>query len=268
MSIKTYKISKALKKPLAITYYKSRIGLTGFYRRVRDRKRAEFIRRLTTDPEFALKYSQLDASTRFGKHMDLSGSNHVLEIGTGPGWYAVMLSSLGQQVTALDLKPFPTWPVIENGPSPVRFLQADATQIPLAEGSFDYCVFKGTLYYIHEDGKALAQANRILKSGGLIFLEVNNRETFYTRRTGKPFGQTQAHNYSTSEIVALLAKAGFEPIDVYTHGFWPPYQPYLWYAIQEVAMRSPSVRNALSKMTPHKYRAQIHCVARKVAHAG
>jgi ubiquinone/menaquinone biosynthesis C-methylase UbiE len=50
----------------------------------------------------------------------------------------------------------------------VRFVQADARELPFADASFDVAVFDSTLSHVPEPERALAEAFRVLRPGGRL----------------------------------------------------------------------------------------------------
>ena len=50
----------------------------------------------------------------------------------------------------------------------VRFQEADARSLPFADESFDVVVFDSTLSHVPEPERALAEAFRVLRAGGLL----------------------------------------------------------------------------------------------------
>jgi S-adenosylmethionine-dependent methyltransferase len=124
--------------------------------------------RIDGRPEFLLTCRFLDRYIQPG--------DRVLDIGGGPGRYALRLAQRGCDVTLLDLS-------TEN----VRFAQAKAaeTSLPIkavegdartadavVEGPFDHVLLMGPLYHLLEEKdrvQAVNAALRLLKPGGLLF---------------------------------------------------------------------------------------------------
>jgi len=52
---------------------------------------------------------------------------------------------------------------------PGRFLQADATRLPFADGSRAVVAFSSVLHHIPDRAAALLEAHRVLRPGGLVF---------------------------------------------------------------------------------------------------
>jgi S-adenosylmethionine-dependent methyltransferase len=101
----------------------------------------------------------------------------ILDIGGGPGRYALALSQLGYHVTLLDLSQsnlaFAHQKSVQQGITLQDYIYGNAldlTQIP--EEAFDAVLLMGPLYHLfiqEQRLQAALQARRVLKSGGLLF---------------------------------------------------------------------------------------------------
>lgn len=129
--------------------------------------------RIDGRPEFIL-------SCRFLSHYIKTGER-VLDIGGGPGRYALWLSEKGCDVTLLDLSP-----------ANVRFAQEKAKEQGLAlcavegdartadqavQGLFDHVLLMGPLYHLQSEEdrvQAVESSLRLLKPGGLLFASFIN----------------------------------------------------------------------------------------------
>ncbi len=95
----------------------------------------------------------------------------VLEIGTGPGFFAILLCELGFDVTAVDLTPAMLREAKENaGPlaDKIRFLEMNAEELTFPDGSFDLVVSRNLTWNLPHPDRAYAEWARVLKPGGLL----------------------------------------------------------------------------------------------------
>lgn len=98
----------------------------------------------------------------------------ILDIGVGSSSFSLQLASLGHEVHAIDLedsrekelKDFST-----KIPS-YHFLIADATKLLYGKAIFDCVLFVSSLEHILEPEKAIFEAERVLKKGGLLLITV------------------------------------------------------------------------------------------------
>lgn len=96
----------------------------------------------------------------------------VLEIGAGGGAMAAGALSthpgLRLTLTDIDTRMVAATARRLGHRGDVRFQQADATRLPFADGSFDYCVSYLMLHHIIGCETALAEVRRVLRPGGRL----------------------------------------------------------------------------------------------------
>ena len=176
-----------------------------------------------------------------------SAPQAVLDGGGGPGRYALALSSLGHQVTLLDLSQgnltLAQQKAQERNISLVQYVHGNALNLssfPLK--SFDAVLLLGPLYHLldlPERQQAICEAWRVLRPGGLIFaafitryaafrdLAKNSPMTLLEKRVewedfvrtgiyhaGQGVGFTDAYFAHPAEIGPLMEGAGFETLDL------------------------------------------------------
>ena len=98
-------------------------------------------------------------------------SLRVLEVGTGPGFFAILLRELGCEVTAIDLTPAMLAEAKENaGPlaGEIRFMEMNAEALRFADESFDAVISRNLTWNLPHPGRAYAEWARVLKPGGLL----------------------------------------------------------------------------------------------------
>jgi S-adenosylmethionine-dependent methyltransferase len=107
----------------------------------------------------------------------------LIDIGGGPGRYAMTLAERGYKVTLVDLSngnlELAKQKAAEAGVKLDAFVHANALDLTsFQEASFDSALLLGPLYHLHkleERQAALAQTRRLLKPGGLVFASVITR---------------------------------------------------------------------------------------------
>lgn len=120
----------------------------------------------------------------------------LIDIGSGPGRYAITLAQRGYRVTLVDLSSgslaMARQKATEAGVELEGFIHANALDLTsLPAESFDAALLLGPLYHLHklEDRRtALEQARRLLRPDGLVFA------SFITRFAG--FRDAAVHGYS------------------------------------------------------------------------
>ena len=95
----------------------------------------------------------------------------VLEVGTGPGFFAILLRELGCAVTAVDLTPAMLAEAKENAgrlADEICFMEMNAEALSFAGESFDAVVSRNLTWNLPHPDKAYAEWARVLKKGGVL----------------------------------------------------------------------------------------------------
>ncbi|MFV0527786.1 MAG: class I SAM-dependent methyltransferase [Lachnospiraceae bacterium] len=98
-------------------------------------------------------------------------SLRVLDVGTGPGFFAVILAEAGYQVTAVDAAEEMLQQAQENAgelAGRIQFHQMDAQRLTLQEGSFDVVLSRNLTWVLPQPEQAYASWTAVLKPGGLL----------------------------------------------------------------------------------------------------
>ena len=96
---------------------------------------------------------------------------HVLEVGTGPGFFAILLRELGCEVTAIDLTPAMLAEAKENAgklAGEISFLEMNAEALSFADESFEAVISRNLTWNLPHPERAYAEWARVLKKGGLL----------------------------------------------------------------------------------------------------
>ena len=107
---------------------------------------------------------------RLLQELRLQASDHVLEIGSGSGFMAALISQLAANVISLEIRPELARLAVENLKAAnirnVQIIQADGSQAPqlseLKNQSFDAIILSGSL------AEAPKSLNKLLKPGGRL----------------------------------------------------------------------------------------------------
>jgi ubiquinone/menaquinone biosynthesis C-methylase UbiE len=115
------------------------------------------------------------------KQLPIRSGDTVLDVATGDGQFAVWLGELvgsAGSVTAIDCSP--AWlrdarkTLQRAAAHEVTLEQADATQLPYADASFDFVWCAQSLYSLPRTNECLSEMQRVLKPGGRIGLLEND----------------------------------------------------------------------------------------------
>lgn len=97
----------------------------------------------------------------------------VLDIGTGPGFFAIILSKIGYQVTGIDCTPDMISNAIDNakqqGVNP-NFMVMDSHALEFEDNTFDMIVNRNVTWTLYDPIKAYAEWKRILKPDGKLLI--------------------------------------------------------------------------------------------------
>ena len=116
---------------------------------------------------------------------DLGGP--ILDLACGPGRHSLALARRGFEVTGVDLsEPFlsrarEAAAHLVPGLPPPRFLCGDLRRLALADGSFSTVLLLGNSFGYFSDAEnraILTEMRRVLRSGGLLCVELTNRDTY------------------------------------------------------------------------------------------
>lgn len=96
---------------------------------------------------------------------------NVLEVGTGPGFFAILLCEQGYNVTAIDLTTAMLAEAKKNAGSlagRITFLEMNAEALEFPDESFDAVISRNLTWNLPHPDRAYAEWARVLKPGGLL----------------------------------------------------------------------------------------------------
>jgi SAM-dependent methyltransferase len=135
---------------------------------------------------------------------DLAEGKSVLEIGCGSGMGLPYLKERASRVVGGEYTPR----LLEEARahvSEVELVQMDAQDLPYPDGSFDVVLMLEMIYYVPDLERAFAEARRVLKPGGALFVCLPNRD----RPDFNPSPHALAYP-NVPELAALFARHGFQ----------------------------------------------------------
>lgn len=95
----------------------------------------------------------------------------ALDVGTGPGFLAMLLAEMGYEVQAVDLSDRMVERARDNAARrglQVEVRQGDAEALPFPDGFFDVVASKYLLWTLPHPEKALSEWKRVLRDGGVV----------------------------------------------------------------------------------------------------
>lgn len=106
-----------------------------------------------------------DAYVDYVDHFVKLAGKKTLDVGCGNGWSSFLLAQKNSEVTGVDLHTNSFEP---QKSEKLNYKKGSATQLPFADQSFDVITTHECLEHVEDPLKALAEFDRVLKSGGYV----------------------------------------------------------------------------------------------------
>jgi SAM-dependent methyltransferase len=147
-----------------------------------------------------------------------TGNARVLEVGSGP--IGLVTFFPGRERISVDpLHGFyRTEPTLSTLRDPaVDYREGSGEQIPCESGWCDLLVIENCIDHVHNVHGVMADLNRVLKPGGVLYLTVNSRTRlgYYVHRllSRLQIDRGHPHTFTLSRAAALLRQHGFEIVE-------------------------------------------------------
>lgn len=153
------------------------------------------------------------------RHLPKGRNLKILDVGTGPGFFAILLAKAGYDVTAVDYTEAMLAEAEKNAgelAERIHFRRMDAQKLDFPDGMFDAVISRNLTWNLEEPQKAYSEWMRVLKEGGRLlnfdanwyhhlFNEEKRREYEEDRRKVETL-QMEDH-YTCTDIDAMEAIA-------------------------------------------------------------
>ena len=124
------------------------------------------VRRNELEDEMGRKWFQ-----ELEKHLPENGKLKVLDVGTGTGFFAVLLAQAGHRVEGVDLTPA----MLEEARAlaaqrglDITFREMDAQTLDYEDGCFDAVISRNLTWTLPDPESAYREWMRVLKKGGIL----------------------------------------------------------------------------------------------------
>ena len=155
---------------------------------------------------------------QMAKRLNIKPGSTLLDVGTGTGVFLpFLLSKIGSSghIIALDFAEEMLKKAMAKGfNGNIDYLCADITNIPLDDEIFDTVVCYSSFPHLQDKSRALAEINRVIKSGGKLFIcHTSSRATINQIHRSIPVVQNDIIP-DEDEVQMLLSIAGFTEISI------------------------------------------------------
>jgi len=107
------------------------------------------------------------------EHAGQGDNIEALDIGTGPGFFAILMSDLGYQVTAVDYTEDMLQEArknTENAGFYVHLVKADAHKLPFLDNTFDLIICRNLVWTLANPQTVYQEWRRVLKINGKVLV--------------------------------------------------------------------------------------------------
>ena len=174
----------------------------------------------------------------------------VVDCACGDGTCARILSPLALDVWAFDLSEAAVRKArASTNAENVRFAVADATALPVPDGSADTYVSLETIEHLPDQEAFLAEVVRVLKPSGEFVCSTPDRDVYSPGNTlaSRPWNPFHVREYSQPEFLAMLGRY-FPRVDLYGQN---PKTP-----------RLVRIRCAVGRRTPRNFVVRLNQAAK------
>jgi len=161
-----------------------------------------------------------------------STGEQILDIGCGPGFYAKeLLAEVGERGAIVGVDNSPQMLAVAahrvEGHANVTFHEADATSLPVEDGSFDAALCVQVLEYVPDPDRALAEMHRAVRPGGRVVVwdvdwttvSWHSTDAAAMERALHAWDEHLAHPALPRTLAGRLRFAGFEDVAAEGHVF-------------------------------------------------
>lgn len=107
----------------------------------------------------------------FGKFFSNDRQLDILDVGTGSGYFSILLSKAGHKLTGIDITEnmlLEAETTAADCGAEAHFIKMDAQELSFEDNSFDVVVTRNLTWTLPEPQKAYAEWYRVLRPGGIL----------------------------------------------------------------------------------------------------
>jgi arsenite methyltransferase len=164
--------------------------------------------------------------------LDAAPGDRILDVGCGPGFYVTeLLPTVGAEgsVTGVDSSPQMLAVAAQRsaGHPNAKFLEGDATSLPVDDAAFDAAFSVQVLEYVADIPAALAELHRVVRPGGRVVvwdtdwatLSWHSTDAARTERLLRAWDEHLTHKSLPRTLATQLRAAGFADVRTDGHAF-------------------------------------------------
>lgn len=171
----------------------------------------------------------------------------VLDVGCGRGYLLRQFRRMGWLASGIDIKGSPI-PVADPD---LDCREGDACLLPWPAGHFDLVVINHVLEHVADPWTACAEAARVLRPGGILYVGVPNYGSFQRRLFGSLWFPLELprhlYHFSPRSLSALTEKAGFTVLRQTTRSYRQSMFGFIQSALDFLDRGHPGLLLALLK---------------------
>ena len=138
------------------------------------------------------------------KHLPKGENLKILDVGTGPGFFAILLARAGYDVTAVDYTEAMLEEAKKNAGAlafSIHFQRMDAQKLDFPDGYFDVVISRNLTWTLPHPQEAYREWQRVLKPGGLLLnFDGNYGKADFTGK-GEKLPENHAHKQITGDLM-------------------------------------------------------------------
>jgi SAM-dependent methyltransferase len=156
-------------------------------------------------PDFLGPRHRLRESLLLKLFLDAEPGQHVLNAGAGQGSFSTLLEAQDFAVTSVDSSPDALSRLRARTKGAV--VDADVTDLPFADDSFDAAVLGEVLEHVPDDARAMREVIRVTRAGGVVAISVPRNPAYFG-----PSDVWAGHvrRYTRTGLISLVEAAGLE----------------------------------------------------------
>jgi ubiquinone/menaquinone biosynthesis C-methylase UbiE len=143
---------------------------------------------------------------RYAMAMELAKDKVVLDVASGEGYGAYLLSKYAKKVIGVELDADAVAHALNkyaNQCDNLEFLQSSATNLPLPDNSIDVVTSFETLEHLREQDEMIREISRVLKEEGCLLISTPEKSIYKQRDPINPF---HLRELTLEEFKSLLSK--------------------------------------------------------------